>query len=316
MKRLLVMLLLTNLAIVTACSDKPVETAHIGYVEAEYVYIAAPQAGWLETLNAHEGDVIAKGDLLFALDTDQQALKVAEAENRVRQAGAQVEDLSTGARPAEIALLQAQLNEARTRYEFAIDELNRAAPLIESGTLAKARGDQLRADRDTAKARLDAATESIRVAKQAGRKAAREGASAAQLSALAALEEARWALAQRSVHSLSEGRIEDVFQREGEFISAGRPVLSILPDNALKVRFFVAESDLVHTEIGQIVRVHADGLDADVEARISFIASEAEFTPPVIYSVGSREKLVFLVEARLPAGTSLHAGLPVEVDME
>ncbi len=316
MRRLALTLMFGTLVVMAACSDKPIETAHIGYVEAEYVYIASPQPGWLEALNVHEGDVIAKGDLLFVLDTDQQELKVAEAENRVRQAGALVEDLSTGARPAEIALLQAQLNEARARFDFAVDEFNRAAPLIERGTLAKARGDQLRADRDTARARLDAAKEAIQVAQQAGRKAAREGASAAQLSALAALEEARWALAQRSVHSLAAGRVEEVFHREGEFISAGKPILALLPENAMKVRFFVSESNLVHTAIGQTIRILADGLDTPVEAKISFIASEAEFTPPVIYSVGSREKLVFLVEARLPAGTSLRAGLPVEVDME
>lgn len=65
--------------------------------------------------------------------------------------------------------------------------------------------------------------------------------------------------------------------------------------------------------VGDDVFVSADGLAEPIRARIIYIATDAEFTPPVIYSKDTRGKLVFLIEARLPAGAGFHPGLPIEV---
>lgn len=304
-------LVLAGLA--AACTPVDQHGAYVGYVEAEYVYVAAPQAGWLQSVDVREGDIVSDGDLLFALDQGQQRALYAEAAGRAEQAAAQARDIATGARSDEIAQLEAQLAEAKARRTQAKSEQDRWLPLVKEGNASEAKGDQVTADFNAAIARVKAATEAIAVAKLAGRDAAREAAAAASASAIAALDQAEWTLDQRMVHAQASGRVEEIFQRKGEFIRAGSPVAAILPPGNLKIRFFIPQAELTGLNVGDKVEIAPDGSDTRIEATISHIASEAEFTPPVIYSAGSREKLVFLVEARLAQGDSLRPGLPVDV---
>ena len=91
------------------------------------------------------------------------------------------------------------------------------------------------------------------------------------------------------------------------------PVVSILPPENIFVRFFVPETEFAHLKLGQRVSISCDGCAPNITATVTFIASQEEFTPPVIFSIGSREKLVFKVEARAPGGLKLNPGQPVDV---
>ncbi len=296
-----------------ACTQEDRRAAYTGYVEAEFVYIAAPQNGWITEGHIREGDAVAVGDVLFELDNGQQTAIVATAAARAAQANAQLRDIQTGARPAEIKALEAQLAEAESVLVQATAERDRWVPLVEEGNASQARGDEVVAAYKSAAARVEAAREAIEVARLAGRSGAQDAAEAAAESARAQLDEAEWTLSERIVKARVSGRVEDVFHREGEFVSAGSPVVSLLPENALKVRFFVPQDELPRVDVGQTVSVFADGLESPLPARVSYVANEAEFTPPVIYSVASRQKLVFLVEARLVGNQKLRPGLPVNV---
>lgn len=312
--RIVIFSLPIALTIVTAaCAPADKTGAYVGYVEAEYIYVAAPQSGWLQEAPLRAGDVVAAGDILFELDQDQQKAAFDEAAGRAAQADAQARDIATGARRDEIAALEAQLEEAKARYVQAKAEMDRWLPLVEEGNASLARGDQVTADNKAALARVKAAQEAIEVARLAGRDAAQEAAAAASASAEAALEQAEWRLGQRRIHAQTGGRIEEIYHRKGEFIQAGTPVVAMLPPGNLKIRFFVPQADLPTIAVGRSVTVKSDGSAAPLNAVISHIASEAEFTPPVIYSAGSREKLVFLVEARLENGGQLRPGLPVDI---
>ncbi len=110
------------------------------------------------------------------------------------------------------------------------------------------------------------------------------------------------------MRSLVTGRVEDVYFRQGEYAGSGAPVVSILPPGNVFVRFFVPETALSSLMLGTPVHIGCDGCAPDLMGTISFIASDAEFTPPVIYSVGNRERLVFKAEARAEAGPSVAAG--------
>src|SRR6185503_12984326 len=122
---------------------------------------------------------------------------------------------------------------------------------------------------------------------------------------------------QKSVKSPVAGLVQDTYFVDGEWVSANQPVVSLLPPQNIKVRFFVEERRLGSLRTGQAVSVACDGCPAPIAAQVSFISPQAEFTPPVIYSRQERAKLVFLIEARPAASDAvkLHPGQPMEVTL-
>lgn len=303
------------LVLLSACGEGE-HGRYTGYMEAEFVYVAPPEAGWLVAAPVREGDEVAAGAVLFELDKTRQEALVASAEGKANEARAQAADLETGARKEEIDALEAQLSEAKSKLNLAKAERDRWLPLVATDNATKAKGDQVVADYEAAIARVKAAEEEIAVAKLGGRDARRAAAYAAEAAAEGSLAEAEYRLDQRTVTAQVSGRIEEVFHRKGEYVNAGAPVLALLPDQgAMKARFFVPQAELDKFSVGGTVLLHADGLDNPVEADITHIAKEAEFTPPVIYSAKSRDTLVFLIEAKPAEETSLRPGLPVEVSL-
>lgn len=122
-------------------------------------------------------------------------------------------------------------------------------------------------------------------------------------------------LARRSAYAPVAGSVQQIYFREGEMTPAQKPVLSILPPGNMKLRFFVPEGELPKLKIGDDVRVACDGCAGDLTAKIYFIATTAEYTPPVIYSMEERAKLVFLIQARPSRPDSLRVGQPITVTL-
>jgi HlyD family secretion protein len=120
-------------------------------------------------------------------------------------------------------------------------------------------------------------------------------------------------LARRTGFAPVEGTIQQIYFREGEMVPERRPVLSIMPPGNMKVRFYVPEPDLPKLAIGDGVRVACDNCAGDLTAKIYFIATQAEYTPPVIYSLDERNKLVYLIQARPVRPDALRVGQPVSV---
>ncbi len=120
-------------------------------------------------------------------------------------------------------------------------------------------------------------------------------------------------LTRRSAFAPVSGSIQQIYFREGEMVPGQRPVLSIMPPGNMKVRFFVGETDLPKFALGDDVRVTCDNCATDLTAKIYFIATMAEYTPPVIYSLDERKKLVYLIQARPNKPDALRVGQPVSV---
>jgi HlyD family secretion protein len=309
------MALLTILGVLVACDNEQSARRFVGYVEADWLYVSAPQAGWIVESRLRAGDSVSKDEVLFKLDDERQLAMLQEAPGRAQQAEALARDVSLGARPAEIRALQAQLDKAQATLDRAKAERDRVQPLVQKNIESQARGDQVQAEYKVALAALNMAQENIKIAQLAGRDDARAAAQSAADSATATRAVAQWNLSQRTITARVPAKVEEVFYRTGEFVGAGSPVLAMLPGGALKVRFFVPQSVLTSMNVGQQVTVTADGLESPETARIAFIGDTAEFTPPVIYSTESRKKLVFLIEATLQANTALKPGLPVDISL-
>ena len=142
-----------------------------------------------------------------------------------------------------------------------------------------------------------------------------DDAEAALRQAKANLAWSQTRLARRDAHSPADGTIEQVYYRVGETVSAGKPVLALLPPKNLKMRFFAPEPILPQIKYGESVSVSCDGCDKGLTAKVSFIARTAEYTPPVIYSLDERAKLVYLIEARPDQPEKFRVGQPVTVTL-
>jgi HlyD family secretion protein len=305
------------LASAVACARED-DGALQGYVEGESVWIAAPLGGELEELQAVEGATVAAGAPLFALDPQPQALAMEETEQRMAQARARLADLEKGGRPSELAALEARLASARAGLEHAERDLARRQELRDSGhtdAVSEEELDRYRTDRDVRRADAAALEAELETARLGGRADALEAARR-DVDALAAqLAQLRWQVEEKRRAAPAAGLVQETLYRVGEYVAAGRPVVALLPPENVIVRFYVPQARLSALAPGDTVDVHADGLAPGATARVRFVSSEAEFTPPVIYSKETRAKLVFLVEA-VPDAASvarLRPGQPLEV---
>lgn len=284
-----------------------------GYVEARYVYAAPASAGQIETITVKEGDTILVGDLLFRLKQDQQLSVLAGANARVEAARANLDNLSTGGREDEIDVARASLAKAESDLSLARDNSARSGKLFAEGLITQARYDQDRNTLASAEALVRQLSAQLRVTELPARDAQRVEAEANLAAAEADAERASWDLADRNVTSPAAGHIERIFYDPGEMVAAGTPVISIRPEGALKVKFYLPETVRAEFSLGQQVAITCDGCPANLTATLTHFASEPQFTPPVIYSRDERNRLTFLAEATLD-GVDLPPGQPVTVE--
>lgn len=131
----------------------------------------------------------------------------------------------------------------------------------------------------------------------------------------AALAKAEWDLSQKHQAAPQAGLVFDILYRQGEWVPAGRPAVVLLPPQNIKVRAFVPQAQIGTIHPGDTVRVTVDGVREPFVGKVSFISPKAEYTPPVLYSQESRDKLVFMIEAIFDPkiAVNLHPGQPVDV---
>jgi HlyD family secretion protein len=194
-------------------------------------------------------------------------------------------------------------------------DFNRISALFGRGFASRAQLDAARAARDGTAAQLAQTRAQIRSGQiTAGRGEQIAAAQAQVAGAEASLRAQRQRRSEIAPVSPARGVVEQTFYNPGEWVPANAPVVSVLPDDKRKLRFYVPQDRIAGIRAGATVRFSCDGCGGERSARISYVSPRAEFTPPVIYSERARAKLVFLVEALLPVSDKpLPPGLPVEV---
>lgn len=307
-------ILLSLLLLLGACREDEARNTFAGYAEGEYLRIAAPEAGWLQALPVAKGQQVAAGALLFELESSREAAAVAEARAALAQAQSQLADRRVGARPEEIAAIEAQLDEADATVRLAEVTLARQQELLRANAGTQANYDQAVATARQAEARRNRIRAELATARLPARWDQIAAAEAAVQVAQAAVTQAEWRLAQRRIASPATGVVDDLVRRVGEWVPGSGTVVSLLPEGATRVVFFVPEARRNTLRIGQNVGFECSACPPDLSARISRIATEAEYTPPIIYSRENRARLVWRVEAIVtPAPGAPMPGQPVTV---
>ena len=287
-----------------------------GYVEGDYLRIGVPAAGRVVTLAVDKGMSVGPGDQLFALDAQAEQAAVAEAQARLAQARFQRDNLLTGKRAMEIRAIEAQQAQAAASLKLSEVQLRRALVLAKTQAASRSAVDAAQADVDRDRGRVAELSAQLAFAREGGRSAEVAAAEAAIDAAQAALSQAEWRLTERSATAPKAARVEDVLFRPGEQVAAGQPVVTLLPPDNVLFRFFLGPEAIGRLAAGGRLAVACAGCPADLTATVSFVAREASYAPPVIYSRDNRGKLVFMVEARpdgRPAG--LHPGQPVTLTL-
>lgn len=239
---------------------------------------------------------------------------MAKSERSLAQTRALYNDMLTGKRPAEVSMAKAQLAKARADQANASAELARVEALYRQNAVSKKELDNQRAVSRSADATVVEMQKQVDVYNLPEREQRIAAQKAAVEADEAALAQARWELGQKEIRPSQAGLVYDTLYRVGEWVPAGSPVIQLLPPGNVKIRFFIPEKRASALHIGDNVTVSMDGA-SPVSAKVTYIAQNAEYTPPVIYSNETRSKLCFMAEAETDERTAagLHPGQPVSV---
>lgn len=302
------------LLVLSACT-RPAPHGWQGYLEGEFVYVASPLAGRLETLSVAKGTRVAAAAPLFTLEHVSELAAQRQAADLLRAAQARLADLKKGSRPSELAALDARLAQARSSAELSRLELTRQENLAKTNVISAADLDRARLTHERNTRATEELAAQLATAGLGARTDTIAAAEADVSAARAAKERADWSVAQKTQSAPRAAFVYDTLYREGEFVGVGAPVIALLPPENMKVRFYVPEAEFAALKAGDTVRVTLTGRPP-LEARVSYLSPKPEFTPPVLYNRENRSKLVFLIEATftdLTAARDLHPGQPADV---
>lgn len=296
---------LTGLLIACLAGCSSGEGGFQGYAEGEFVLVASPYGGTLETLAVSRGQEVTAGAPLFTLEHAAEAAAVREAEARM-------ENLRQARRPPEQSAVRAQVEAGKAALKLSTLQLAQQEKLARAGFISETRLAEARALRDRDAAQLANSEAQWATSRES------LGRDPEVAAADAVLAQARTRLAQKAPASPAAAKVQDTFFNVGEWVPPTVPVVSLLPPGNIKLRFFVPEAVVATVKPGQSVQVRCDGCGAPFSARVTYVSSRAEYTPPVIYGREARAKLVYLIEARPAAADALRLspGQPVDVRLE
>jgi HlyD family secretion protein len=300
-------------ALFTSCTPPmPLAT---GYVEGEYVQIASVSTAQILELSVAAGDRVADGQILVALEKRDVEIALAQAEATLARAESQLANLRQGRRPEEIQVIEAALASAKAQSGEARRNADRLMDLAARGVATESQRDDAATAAEVAEARVAEIEANLAVARLPARDDEIAAAEAALREATAARDHATWQLDKRDLTAPAAGIVTDIVRRPGEIATAGQPILTLLPDGAVRLRIYVPEAAIALIAPGARLDVRCDACPPGLTATVNYIADGPEYTPPVIYSIDSRQKLVYLVEAKPTDGTSLKPGQVVDVDL-
>ncbi|MBI2736907.1 MAG: HlyD family efflux transporter periplasmic adaptor subunit [Rhodospirillales bacterium] len=299
-----------------ALKSTPAPLRYLGYVEGETTLVAPPVSGRLVDRPVERGERIDKGHRLFVIDTTQAETEVARAAAGLAEMQARHSNLLTGKRVEEQDVVRAQRRQVEATLVAAEAELGRQSELVAKNIVSRHNYDQAFANVAELRARVAALTARERAGDLAARQPEIDAAAALIEQQQAILNRAKMQLADLMPVAPDRALVENTFFNVGEWVPAGSPVVSLLPDFRVKLRFFIPEPEVAKVRAGTRIRFNCDGCPPGLEATVTYVAPRAEYTPPIIYSHGARANLVFMVEARpdpmdqLP----LQPGLPITVE--
>jgi HlyD family secretion protein len=301
-------------SLLTACSND--SNTVPGYVEGRYVYAASYASGYLEHLNVHRGQMVKAGQVLFVLNNQPESDELAESVASAASANETWQDMQLGERPSKIAALQEQITgaEAEANYASWLYKHNKRLALGKVISISALK--QYKANAESDNASVNQLKDDLITANLGARIHQQLAQMQNYKASVAAAKKQQWILSTKTYVAPGDGFIQDTFYREGEFVTASQTVLSLLEPKHIKLVFYIPEPRLSQLKLGQVIHFSCDGCQS-AQANIDYISSQAEYTPPVLFTQHARKSLVYRIEAALPEAIALqyHPGQPISVQL-
>jgi HlyD family secretion protein len=305
------------LALTRGDGADPVVTA-AGTVEATEADLGFQAGGRIEEITVRDGDLVGAGQELARLESAELQARRSAAQAQLDGARAQLAELQRGARPEELRQARAAEAVARERMQEASRVLERTRALEEGGAVSREALEQARTAYEVARAQHEHASEQLGMVRTGVRTERIEAQQAAVRGAEAALAQVEAALSNAIIRAPFAGVVTVRHRQPGEAVAAGAPVLTLMDPNDRWVRIYVREDEVGNVALGQRAQVRA-GMDAGVTyaGRVTFIASQAEFTPRTVQTAEQRVKLVYAVRVAITDDPQrvLKPGMPADVEL-
>lgn len=253
-------ILVCSLLIIGKISYAKQET-YSGFVEANLRYISTEVTGTLKQTLVDRGQTVKKGSLLFLIEDDTQQSDLLANQSELLQTEKTIKE--------QLKLQIIYDNQIKRRLKLsngkyiAEDEIDTLKTTLQRNQITITR---LKSELDVIKAQL---------------------------------KKYRWLLEKQSAESPTDSIVYDIYFRSGEVVLAGRPIVALLVPNDMRIVFYVPGIKLKPLAIGQPITIKIQHSDSVFHGNISFIAQEAQFAPPVMFSEEQRARLVYEVEAKI-----------------
>jgi HlyD family secretion protein len=289
-----------------------------GTVEATEAQLGFQTPGRIEVVRVHEGDRVRAGDTLAALDRAELDARRAQAAAQLSAARSLLAELEAGSRSEERVQAREALRAAGERFEDARRDLDRVRRLLEAGALSQEALDKARLAFEVAQAQRDQAQQASQLVETGPRPERIAAQRAAVQQAEAAVRQIDAALSNAVIRAPFDGVVTVRDREPGETVGAGAPVLTVMNLDERWVRIYIREDRIGAVRLGQRSEITADTYPGRrYGGTVSFIASEAEFTPRNVQTTEERVKLVYAVKVRITADSTydLKPGIPADVTL-
>ena len=264
-----------------------------GRLEADEINVATKYAGRIAEVSADEGDMVKAGQVVARMDTQDLAASLKKSEAQVRQAQKAVDEAN------------ANLTQQNAQVLLAQQEMDRASYLVQRGVSTKELLDQRQQQLDGANAGLKAATARVTIAEHALEAATHD------------VELYKVQIADNTLVAPTDGRIQYRLARVGEVLPAGGKVFAMLDITYVYMDIYLPTEAAGKVRFGADARIVLDAYpNIAIPAKVSFIATQAQFTPKTVETQNERGKLMFRIRVRIDPerlrarGDAVRSGLP------
>jgi len=300
----------------TACSGTATPDTAVGTLEMVEVNVGPLQAARAVRVLVAEGDAVKAGDTLAVFSTPTLTSAMAQAEARAAAADDAAQELARGARPAEIARAEKELQVTEADAARAAADLQRIEPLAARGDVSRATLDAARSAAQASTARRDAAREVLRLVREGARVERRQAAAAEARGARAAADGVRATANDLVLVSPVDGVVSSRNVEPGEVLAAGQSAVTVAQPSRPWARIYVSQFLLPRIKSGDTLSAQLDGDTTTFRGRVTAIATRAEFTPRVALTEQEREDLLFGVKVEFSGSVDkLRAGMPITVTL-